>query len=217
MNKLIPICFLLFLLTSCAKSVNNEVSVYSNDFENNKLEGIKNGSVITFAGTKVLGNYNNSGFDLTIDNLPTHDLVDISFDLYIHDGWLGNQALSSNEKTPDIWQLKVNDKTFISTTFSNLACVPGNICPPQSYPADYPSSNYNPRSSSARADLPGVCSQVDSPNGSTLYKIHKTISHSDKVLLMQCLDKITQIYPTDKKCDASWSVDNIKIKVINLH
>ena len=217
MNRLIPLCFLLFLLTSCAKSVGNEADIYSNDFESNNLKGITNGVISSFSGTNVLGNYSNGGFDLTLNNLPEHELIDVSFDLYIHDGWVGNQRLSDNETMPDIWQMKVNGKTYVSTTFSNQDCISGNICPPQSYPADYPSNNYNPKSFASRIDLPGFCSWLTNPNGSSLYKIHKSISHSDKTLLLQCLDKLVQKNVADKKCDASWSVDNIKIKVINLH
>lgn len=217
MNRFVPLCFLLFLLTSCAKNVKNEADIYSNDFESNNLTEITNGLISSFSGTKVLGVYSNSGFDLTLNNLPDHDLIDISFDLYIHDGWVGNQRLSDNETAPDLWQLKVNGKTYMSTTFSNQDCISGNICPPQSYPADYPSNNYNPKSFASRIDLPGFCSQLTNSNGSSLYKIHKSINHSDKTLLVQCLDKLVQKNVADKKCEASWSVDNIKIKVINLH
>lgn len=218
MNKHILICFLFFfLLSSCAKSVESEVEIYSNDFESENLLNITKGVISSFSDTKVLGMYSNSGFELTLNELPAHDLIDISFDLYIHDGWKGNLVLTDNEIVPDIWQLKVNDKTYISTTFSNLDCAAGNICPPQSYPADYPSNNYNPRSGASRTDLPGVCSQLNSVNGSTLYKIHKSISHSDKTLLIQCLDKLIQKNSLDTKCISSWSVDNLKVKVINLH
>lgn len=218
MNKYILICsFLLLLLTSCSKSLDNEVDIYSNDFESGNLTNVTNGSISSFASTKVLGRFSNSGFDLTLNDLPSHDLVDISFDLFIHDGWIGNQKFSSNEDTPDIWQLKMNGKTYISTTFSNQACLAGNICPPQSYPADYPNNNYNPRSGAARNDLPGFCSQITNPNGTSMYKIHKSISHSDKTLFIQCLDQFIQKNVTDLKCNASWSVDNIQIKVINLH
>jgi hypothetical protein len=212
---MVLVLFLLF--GSCAKSTDNEAEVYSNDFESENLAGITNGTISTFNGTKVIGNYNSSGFSLILNGLPDHDLMDISFDLYIHDSWEGNQQLNNNENGPDIWQLKIDNKSFINTTFSNLDCIPGNFCPPQSYPADYPNNNSNPKNGAARTDLPGFCGQVDKPNGTTLYKIHKRINHKESTLLIQCLDKLLQKNVDDPKCDESWSIDNIKIKVTSLN
>jgi len=214
MNKLVLLCFtLILLLNSCAKSVQNEVQVYTNNFENGNLDGITNSVISNFNGSKVLGNYNNGEFDLTINNLPKHDIVDISFDLYIHDSWEGVQQID-NISGPDIWGMNVDGKKIIYTTFANFSCVAGNYCPPQSYPADYPSQSNNPKTGASRTDLPGFCSEINNPNGTTLYKIHKSLSHSDKTLIIQCLDKLIQTNVTDPKCDESWSVDNIVVKVV---
>lgn len=214
MNKLILLSFILILLlSSCAKSVQNEVQVYANDFENGKLDGISHGIISAFNGSKVLGNYNNGEFDLTVNDLPKHDLVDISFDLYIHDSWEGVQQIGSISG-PDIWAMNVDNKSFIYTTFANFDCAPNNFCPPQSYPGDYPAQSNNPKTGASRTDLPGFCSEANNPSGTTLYKIHKSISHSDKTLLLQCLDKLVQKNVADPKCDESWSVDNIIIKVV---
>lgn len=218
MIKLILRCFLLILLfNSCAKSTSNEVQVYVNDFENGRLTSISNGTISSFNGSSILGNYNNGGFTLSLNDLQPHDLVDISFDLYIHDSWEGVQSLQDNASGPDIWTMKVDNQNSIYTTFANFDCVPGNFCPPQSYPANYPSQSNNPKSGASRTDLPGFCSEVNNPNGTTLYKIHKTISHSDKTLIIQCLDELKGKYAQDKKCDESWSVDNIIVKIIKLN
>jgi hypothetical protein len=144
--------------------------------------------------------------------LPKHDLITISFDLYIHDNWRGQLFPDG----PDIWEMLVDNMPYINTTFSNLECKPGNICPPQSYPDDYPNSNHNPRTGAYRTDLPGVCSMLNSPTGTTLYKIKKTFKHSNQSLILQCLDKLNQSNYPNPKCEKSWSVDNISIKVITL-
>lgn len=218
MIKHISLFFLFILLFGgCAKSVDSDVEIYNNDFESGNLTGIAGGVISAFNGSKILGNYNNGGFSLTINDLPSHDLIDISFDLYIHDSWEGNQQLQDNVSGPDIWQLKADNKIYINTTFSNLDCLPGNFCSPQSYPADYPNNNNNPKSGAFSTNLPGFCSEVNSATGTTLYKIHKSISHSEKTLLIQCLDKLSQKNSMNPKCDESWSVDNIKVKVINLN
>ncbi|WP_158798508.1 hypothetical protein [Pedobacter sp. L105] len=214
MNKLLLLSFtFIILLSSCAKTVQNEVQVYSNDFESANLSGITGGIISSFNGSKVLGNYNKGEFNLTINDLPKHDLVDISFDLYIHDSWEGVQQIGS-VSGPDIWAMNVDRKSYIYTTFANFDCVAGNFCPPQSYPGDYPAQSNNPKTGASRTDLPGFCSEASNPNGTTLYKIHKSVSHSDKMLLIQCLDKLVQTNVTDQKCDESWSVDNLVVKVI---
>ena len=216
MNKLILFGF-LFLFSSCAKKISNEAVIYSNDFEKADLNHITGGVITSYNGSRVLGNYNNGRFELILNELPEHDLIDVSFDLYIHDSWEGNQQLNEMQNGPDIWGMKVNGKSYIYTTFSNLDCVTGNICPPQSYPADYPNNNYNPRSGATKTNLPGFCSQLSKSNGTTLYRISKSISHSDKTLVLECFDELKQKDAADPKCDESWTVDNIKIKAINLH
>jgi hypothetical protein len=205
----------LIFIFSCKKNVNNEVEVYSNDFESSNLSNIDNGIINNFNGTAVLGNYNNGSFALTVSNLPKHDLVKISFDLYIHDSWDGNKLAPDG---PDIWKMLVDGNPYISASFSNAKCrVGGGIfCSPQSYPLDYPNNNSNPKVGAYRTNLPGFCGLITDPNGSTLYKIEKIIRHSNKTLILQCLDKLVQTNAADPKCDESWSIDNIKIKAITL-
>lgn len=216
MNRIIFFCFVLILLfNSCAKSVDNNVVAYNNDFETGNLAGIKNGVISPFNGSKVLGNYNDGQFDLTISDLPTHDLIDVSFDLYIHDNWVGAQQFQNNSG-PDIWQMKIDNKLYINTTFCNYSCIVGNFCPPQSFPADYPNQSYNPKSGASVTGLPGFC-DANSEVGTTLYKIHKSISHSDKTLLIQCLDLLKSKGVADAKCNQSWSVDNIKVRAISIN
>ncbi len=181
----------LIFLASCKEQVRNEVQVYSNDFESADLSAIQNGVITPFNGSAVLGQYNNGNFILTVSNLPEHDLIKISFDLYIHDSWDGNK---SSPDGPDIWQMLVDGNTYINTTFSNDVCPGGAgiFCPPQAYPSTYPNSNHNPKTGAFRTDLPGVCSMKNSLSGTTEYKIEKTIRHSNKTFVLQCLDKLVQ-------------------------
>lgn len=201
------------LIISCKKNVRNEEEIYNNNFETSNLSDIRSGIITQFNGSSVLGQYNNGNFMLTLNNLPKHDLVSISFDLYIHDNWNGNVQSPGG---PDIWEMLVDGDPYINTTFSNEQCSIGVFCPPQSYPSDYPNSNHNPKTGAYRTDLPGVCSMKNDPSGTTMYKIEKTFRHSNKALVLQCLDKLVQTDTTDSKCDESWSVDNIVIKAITL-
>jgi hypothetical protein len=211
MNKFIlPFLLCVLLINSCAKSTDSLIEVYSNDFEDKNLSNITNGTISSFNGSQVLGNYNNGEFSLLIDDLPAHDIIEVSFDLYIHDSWEGVQLGNG----PDIWQMLVDNNTFINTTFANFDCISGNFCPPQSYPQNYPSQSNNPKSGASRTDLPGFCAETGKADGTTLYKIHKSISHTKSSITLRCLDRLKQANVNDPRCDESWSVDNITIKAI---
>jgi hypothetical protein len=208
----IPLILLCLLIGSCAKKVDSQLVVYDNNFESRNTEGLQNAQFTPFNGGTVLGNYNASGFSLQLNDLPEHDLIRISFDLYIHDTWDGNKL----DLGPDLWELHADDHTLISATFSNDPCTPGYFCPPQSYPFNYPNSYNNPKTGAVRTDLPGLCGMQGQIGWTTQYHIEKTIRHSQKTLLLQCLDKLNQTTGIDSKCDESWSVDNVNVSAIGL-
>lgn len=213
MNKALKFAFFcLLVMVGCKDKVQNTIVIYNNDFEKQDLSGISNGSIVQYNGSSVLGRYNNGGFTLTVNNLPKHSLITISFDLYIHDTWDGNKPAPDG---PDIWQMVVNNNTYINTTFSNSDCKAGYICPPQSFPFDYPNNYNNPKTGAYKINLPGVCAGGGT-NTTSQYKIVKTIVHNADVLTLQCLDKLVQTNTPDPKCDESWSVDNISIKAVTL-
>ncbi|TDO20160.1 hypothetical protein [Pedobacter duraquae] len=214
-RKLLAIIF-LFGILGCKKNVRSEVEVYTNDFESNKLEDIYNGQIEAFDGGHVLGRYNNQEFQLLLKDLPKHSMVEVSFDLNIHDSWDGNTTVENNIGGPDIWKLNIDKNNYITTTFSNGYCDVGVFCAPQSYPSNYLNSNNNPKAGASRTDLPGVCHDAGVIGGTTQYKITKTIKHSESTLLIQCMDELIQKNTEDKKCDESWSVDNVSVKVIDL-
>ncbi|WP_157274866.1 hypothetical protein [Pedobacter sp. Leaf194] len=214
MRRFVITAFACLLFGSCAKEVKNEQEVYFNDFESSNLSKIANGTVESYNNTKVLGRYNASGFDLDLTDLPQHRLVEISFDLYIHDSWDGNKT-SNGIDGPDIWKMIVDGNLYVNTTFSNSGC-DALGCPPQSYPADFPNSNNDPKTGAANPNLPGVCNLAGKLGGTTMYRITKVIEHKNASLILQCRDQLVQTNTSDPKCDESWSVDNIRIKTINL-
>lgn len=78
--------------------VRNE-QVYMNDFENSNLENINGGGLSQFNNSTVIGNFNNDGFTLFLDDVGNHDYVFVSFDLYIHGSWEGNfNGIPNNDK-----------------------------------------------------------------------------------------------------------------------
>jgi len=213
MNKKLLTIILLFLVSACHKNVSNVAVVYQNDFEGGDLSNITNGIISKFNNTSVLGQYNDTSFTLSLKNLPGHDIITISFDLYIHDSWDGNKAAPDG---PDMWEMIVDNSPYINTTFSNADCAPGDFCSPQSYPSNYPNNYNNPKAGAYRTDLPGACSWATSTHGTTWYKIEKTFKHSGNTLKLQCIDKLVQTNTYTPKCDESWSIDNITVKATTL-
>jgi hypothetical protein len=207
----ITLLFILFF--SCNTKVSKQISVYNNDFESSDLTGITGGVVSKFNGSNVLGQYNNGNFTLTVNNLPRHDLVTVSLDLFIHDSWDGNKQAPDG---PDIWQLLADDGIYVNATFSNEPCPGGTFCSPQSYPLDYPNNYNNPKAGAYRVDLPGVCQYSGIIGWTTQYKITKTFKHSNATLILKCLDKLVQSNSPQPKCDESWSVDNVSIQATTL-
>jgi hypothetical protein len=208
--------FLVPLFFICCKThVSNEVVVYNNDFESGNLTNVANGIISQYNGSAVLGQYNCKGpnkgyFNVSLTDLPKHDLITISFDLYIHDSWDGNKTAPDG---PDIWQMLVDGNTYVYATFSNDPCNNSGFCAPQSYPLTYPNNFSNPKTGAYRTDLPGVC-HLAGPNGTTQYKITKTFKHTGSTLKLECSDLLVQTNTADPQCDESWSVDNINIKAI---
>ena len=85
------IIIILLVYNSCSyPKLSRDELIYENNFENENLQEIDGGSIMSYNNTKVIGNYNNDGFTLHLSDLGAHDYVYISFDLYIHGSWDGN-------------------------------------------------------------------------------------------------------------------------------
>lgn len=207
---------LVYFLLGCAKESSQVTTVYSNNFESGDLSGIKGGILSNYNSTMVLGQYNRGGFTVSLSNLPKHQIMEISFDLYIHDSWDGNRKGEKNDNGPDIWKLNVDGKPYMYTTFSNADCGADTNCFPQSFPYNYQNNSMNPKTNAFQTNLPGICHNGGQPNGTTLYKINKRIHHSEHAVSIDFLDELVQSNTADPKCDESWSLDNLTIKTIQL-
>ncbi|MCP4110167.1 MAG: LamG domain-containing protein [Desulfobacteraceae bacterium] len=120
---------------------NADSLIYSNDFETNAGNEWSNTSTdITPEGNrKFLGQFGSETVSLSLDNLPDHSNVTVSFDLLILKSWDGNHTGYG----PDMWSLAVgNNNTLIKTTFSNVDNRK------QAYPENYPGGD-NPEQTGA--------------------------------------------------------------------
>ena len=219
-KKCIPLLLLtgvLCFFSGCTKDLTLKYLVYSNDFENGQLNyivlydlagPIPAATALTktedFNGSKVLGRFNNNTVAVNLSNMPTHNAVQIEFDLYIHDKWDGNVIGPSGK--PDIWQFTADNTPYIIATFSNT----NNIT--QSYPNFYGVSNPSPaKANSILQNLSGVCSLKAIEGGTSMYHIVKTVAHSGPYFGFTCNDALQ---PVNSLCTKSWSIDNIYVTAI---
>jgi len=211
--KVVITCLISTLYFSCVKEVVVNVpkitEVYYNDFEFYDLNGfkvqghinrvfqpIKTISIIDYWKSKVLGTFNNSKIDLEIDSIPLHNALNVQFDLYIHDNWQN-----------DMWKMEFDNNEMLVTGFSNNKYVP------QSYP-DWINAGFPPNPAGSNAfdlTLKGACRFNTLAGGTTLYKIEKTIIHSDSTFKFSASDA-GEFF--ELNCERSWSIDNFKVSAI---
>ncbi len=194
--------------TACFKNLPKTQIVYQNDFETYNLNGIVvsgwlNGMtgpvtdirINSYNGSKVLGFLNNGKITLTLTKLPPHTAISVSFDLYIHNTWRN-----------DLWKLEYDGVTQLLTGFSNDSTIQ------QSYPNWLGNgSALSPAQTDAYTiHLPGTCNS--SQYGSSMYKMVRTVLHSNPTFTLSCSDAGSNI---NDFCYRSWSIDNLTIYTIN--
>ena len=223
------IILIVILINSCSypEIVRDEL-VYFNDFEENNLINIHGGAISKFDESYVLGNFNSESFSLHIENVGDHDYVFVSFDLYIHGTWDGNFNGFENNDKPDKWGIEFNpDMTLFKdrstdlfiTTFSNSPCF-SNYCLRQSYPNTYPYEN-PPKTGHYETNLTKVCHNSFFGGETTLYKFEKGFRSSGNALVIRFFDELYQPNAIDQdgniqsKCNESWSIDNLSVRVVS--
>ena len=196
--NLLKTFILFFLIDSCSyPEISRDELVYENDFEANELNNINGGGISLYDNNNVIGNFN---------RFPENDKPD---------KWI-------MELDPDMDLIKDTSSDRFVTTFSNSPCF-GNYCLRQSYPENYPYEN-NPKTGSFLNNLSELKSCKASVYGgdTTLYKIEKTFKHSGNAVAIRFYDELYQpnainwdTGEVESKCDESWSLDNLKVRVIS--
>jgi hypothetical protein len=137
--------------------------VYYNDFEdssetltewsyNPQFQNTTPGTV-QHASDRFIGQFSgNESTILSLYNLPSHNEIKVSFDLYIIRTWDGN-APPLPRAGPDIWDLSiVGEQTLLHTTFSNTGIEANQY---QAYPDNFPGGNYPARTGAAESNTLG--------------------------------------------------------------
>ena len=208
--------FIICLATLCAcKGIPRETDVFNSDFERGIPVNIVNGKIEQYNGTGVLGRYSDGGFNVEVTGMKPHDMIKITFDLYIHDTWDGNTTGADGR---DVFIMNIDGWSSIYATFANGTCT---NCT-QSYPEQQPAFlngvfNFalnKPNSNAIKTDLPGACSLKDIKGGTSMYRIQKTFNHTESSITLGCFGQLEDPDPPNKNCNESWSVDNMRITTI---
>ncbi len=148
-----------------------------------------------YNGGKVLGYLGNQQATFSLTGLPSHDMIQVDFDLYIHDTWDGNDLTSG----PDVWKMDVNGSNVINTTFSNFAYRT------QAYPNNV--SAINPAFSSSLSSVLVNACNFGGGAPSAKYHISKTVPHTANTLTL-----VLEALGLEDVCNESWSIDNFDVQ-----
>lgn len=199
------------------------VTVIDSDFEDEvppEWQGCANDLSQTPRGERgFLGEFGNQTVCLSLSDLPQHNRVLVTFDLFILRSWDGNvisttsvmdaaaypEYWTSGIIGPDRWQLHADGIQLIDTTFSNWM-LPGVT---QAYPGSYPTGFYPPRHGASESSSLGYNFRTVT-NQDAVYRISRVIEHKDANLLLEFTGLGLQNID-----DESWGLDNVKIVLMD--
>lgn len=200
----------LGMLFSCVETVENQQTVYYNNFSDVNLAGFENGRLFVWRNDTIAGYYHNEEVAVSLADLPTHNYLKITIELLIHDSWDGNP--DDGISGPDYWYLGTDETEFFRTTFSNSPCV-STYCLYQSYPNTLFRQN-TPKMGAIQTNLPGLCIFGTRANYTSRYRVEKLIEHVNPEVRVFMGGELKQTNAFDPACDESWSISAIQIETI---
>ena len=211
-------------------------TLYTNAFESSTTEEwtLRRQDSLPTVQNKFLGRFTSQTTTLSLTNLPTHNQILLSYDLYIIASWDGNEPIDSG---PDVYTVRLDDGQIVMrTSFSMHDLTNSNIIRTQSFPGRYPVDNYNygagafatnslgyPNWAIARSLTSGGFMETNSlgfkfrcTNGpvksllfDTVYRLQHLISHTNDSI------KISHSFssPENNLSDESWGLDNLSVSI----
>jgi hypothetical protein len=144
-----------------------------------------------------LGQFNNDTASLTLNSLPAHQSVTVSFDLYVIETWDGNDDPDGG---PDMWDLSVaGGPTLLHTTF--LIWPWWGDTARQAYPGNYPGDAYPARTGAVENDTLGY-----GWVGDAVYSLTFTFPHYGDSLRLDFSGQGLEGLP-----DEGWGLDNVRV------
>ncbi len=187
------------------------VEVYATDFETPPGdEWSRTETDLTPIGDNTyLGQFGEDLLRLQLEDLPEHDVVTVSFDLFILRSWDGGDWQG------DQWRLTADDNRVINTTFSNET-PPSNDSPPsddespfrQAFPGNLPYGDFPPREGATANNSMGYWFRTEDNPVDTVYRIDRTFLHRGDQLELSMAGRNLQSLD-----DESWGIDNIEVTV----
>lgn len=175
-----------------------KVSAFDDDFEGAVgSEWTQTTTSTTPLGNRTfLGEFVNDTVSLVLTGLPAHEMVTVSFDLYIIQSWDGNNL----DFGPDIWEANVTDgPTLIRTTFSMFG--------PQAFPDEFPDGSNSARSGAVENNTLGFT--FDGLGSDSVYRMKFTIPHSGGSLQFNFLASGLEDFAGNE----SWGLDNVSVEL----
>jgi hypothetical protein len=160
--------------------------------------------------TRFLGQFFNESVKLTVDKLPPHKTVTVTFDLYIIRTWDGNDGAYG----PDVWGLNLEDSLpLIKTTFSNqevgnqiFGCNSGEDASTNCYSKTSP-----PTFGAAAKNSLGY--DVALKTKDCVYKIKRTFAHDRSFLILNFFGDLKELAPEFRNTgNEGWGLDNVRVE-----
>jgi len=174
-------------------------TVYTQDFENSVGGEWNNGArdITPLGGRVFLGRFSNDTVRLSLNTLPPHSSVTVSFDLFIIQSWDG----FGNVAGPDFWTFSIPGiGALLNTTFGNFI---GNT---QSFPDNYGEGSHPAYTGAAEVYTLGYFWLGTPTDG--VYHLSFTIPHSGSSIAMDFTASNLQ-----GAGDESWGLDNVIVEV----
>ncbi len=156
------------------------------------------------AGRQFLGPFSQQEVTLSLEDLPAHDEVTVSLDLFVLKSWDGSDAT----KGPDRWVASVDGgRVLLDATFSNDKA-PYDSRYSQSYPGPYPGGSHPGLTG---AESKGTLGYRDESGygsvGDSIYRLSFTFRHSGGTLTLRFAD------PSRAEANEQWGLDSVSVEV----
>jgi len=212
------------LLAAIASSTHAGTTVYSNDFENPDKVGKEwsatNVETTPRNGRHFLGNFTTDKLTFKLDDLPKHEFVRITLELYIMNTWDGNAVFSTRGSRigPDAWKMELDGGLeLVNATFSNLDFNSPNIvkeAQTQSYPSLLPGESHPARTGATENNTLGFdwpLNNLGPQPVDSVYKMTFTLPHTAGSVQFNFAGA-EGLQPADDEC---WGLDNVKVEVLD--
>jgi YD repeat-containing protein len=166
--------------------------VYTNDFSVSAVAEWQPVKVATSSsGDQYWGRFGESrSCTLSLKDLPPHDQIQITFDLYLFESWDGN----STPYGPDIWGCRiVGGPSLIETTFSSCE---GDSR--QAYPGGHPGGDHPARTGASFTNTLSRCDLT--------YRLRFAVGHTNSSVTFEFYGSNLQVVE-----DESWGIDNVAV------